>query len=112
MSTRVPQTEQHIAKEGASLVTYITAAATLELWQNVVEFTAPSASFAVTLPNVALAAGKFFSFHLVTAGGKAITLQDQNESVDWTDKTIDANADGILLFSDGRKWWVVTNDIA
>lgn len=103
---------QEIAKGGGGLVTYVTAAQTLEPYENVVEITTVATSFALTLPNVALAAGKFFSIHLVDANSKAVTLQDQNESVDWADKTLDADADGICLYSDGRKWWVVTNDIA
>ena len=112
MSERVARTDQDLAKEGLGITTYVTAADTLEPYENVVEITTVAASFALTLPNVALAAGKHFSIHLVSANSKAVTLQDQNESVDWTDKTLDADADGILLYSDGRKWWVVTNDIA
>lgn len=109
---RVPTTQQHIAKEGTGIVTYVTAAQTLKPYENVVEFTQLAASFAVTLPNVAEAAGRFFSLHVVDANSEAVTLQDQDESVDWSNLTIDADADGVLLYSDGRKWWIVTNDIA
>jgi len=99
------------AGEG-SVSTYVTAATTLKPYQQAVIITTVAASFALTLPNVSEARGCFISVHLIDANANAVTLQDQDESLDWADKTLDADADGILLYSDGQKWWVVTNDIA
>lgn len=70
------------------------------------------ANITVSLPPVSLAEGKLYSVYVRTVTTFAMTLQDLDDSEDWADKTLDADADGILLYSDGTKWWVVTNDIA
>ena len=64
------------------------------------------------MSNVSQAEGKIFTIHLIDANSNAVTLQDQDESVDWSDRTLDADADGIALLASGGKWWVLTNDIA
>jgi hypothetical protein len=74
---------------------------------------ADAADFAITLPNVSEAAGCLISIALVTLGDdEVVTVQDQDESYDWSDLTLDALNDGVLLYSDGHKWWVICNDIA
>ena len=93
----------------------VTGATTLTPRSQRVEITttADQADFAVTLPNVAEAAGCLISVALVTLGDdETVTLQDQDESYDWNDLTLDAEDDGVLLFSDGHKWWIICNDIA
>ena len=71
-----------------------------------------STTIVVTLPPVAACYG-LYSINLVDLGASGVcTLQDQNESHDWADLTLDATADGVVLFSDGFKWWVVHNTIA
>lgn len=90
----------------------VTAATTLKTYETVVRASQLAASFAVTLAPVSKMRGKFVSVQVVNANSQAMTLQDANDSQDWTDLTLDANNDGVLLFSDGLKWWVVTNDIA
>lgn len=87
-------------------------AVTLKPYEQVVRAAQLTASFAVTLAPVSTMRGKFVSVHVVNANSQALTLQDANDSQDWTDRTLDANNDGILLYSDGIKWWVVCNDIA
>jgi len=96
-------------------VSEITEATTLTLDQTVVHATANTAtdSYSITLPSVIEAAGLFFSISGTIANGKAITLVDQDDSYDWNgDYTIDTDVDGILLYSDGRTWWVPENRIA
>lgn len=74
--------------------------------------TEASEEFTVTLPPVAKCYG-MYTFNLVELGASGVvTLQDQDDSHDWTDKTLDATADGIALWCDGYKWWVAANDIA
>ena len=69
-------------------------------------------TFTVTLPPVAEAAGKIYTITLIDAAG-AVTIQDQDDSNDWTSITdLDADNDGVVLFSDGLKWWVLLDDVA
>lgn len=102
--------EQHVNN-----VEYVTAAKTLALDERVVRATANTATdnYSITLPPVAQAAGLFFAVHATIADSKVITLQDQDDSDDWDgDYTLDADNDGILLFSDGIRWWDISNQIA
>lgn len=89
--------------------TYISSTATLTVEQRHVvlgDFTGT-----VTLPPVLEAEGLIFTLDH-PAGTNAITLTDQDDSNDWSDKTIDAVDDGIALYSSGGKWWILINDIA
>ena len=87
---------------------------TLEVFEQIclIDTDTADGTFTVTLPPVGEAKGKFYSIILVDAGG-AVTVQDQDDSYGWANITaIDADEDGVLLFSDGMKWWLVVNDIA
>lgn len=93
----------------------VVAAVTLNLYNRFVRCTANTATdnYSITLPPVAEAVGIIISIHATSiANSKAVTVQDQDDSQDWSDLTIDVTADGVLLFSDGLKWWQLTNDIA
>jgi hypothetical protein len=85
-------------------VTFGTVAATLTSQQQVVEYNTTAGACAVTLPDVCEAAGKHYSISLVTDGGN-LTVQDQDDSRDWSDITLTAANDYVLLFCDGRKWF-------
>ena len=94
----------------------IIAALVMTVQQQAVYCTCNTAtdSYSITLPNVTEAAGKIFSFYCtLAANSKAVTLQDNDESIDWDgDYTIDTTADAILLYSDGMRWCVLENKIA
>lgn len=82
----------------------------LTLGESVVKASANTASdnFTLYLPDVAEAAGMLFSIEVIIADGKTVTLADNDESLDWTDVVLDTDGDGILHYSDGRKWWILT----
>ena len=87
---------------------------TLEVWEQVVLVDTDTAdgTFTLTLPPVGEAAGKFYTITLIDAAG-ALTIQDQDDSNDWTNiTTLDADNDGVMLYSDGLKWWTVASEIA
>ncbi len=69
-----------------------------------------TATATATLPPVAKAKGQRVSIVGDDVAG-GITLQDQNDSENWTDLTIDTNADRVTLESNGRQWIVVENAI-
>lgn len=70
------------------------------------------AAYTMTLPSVAKAAGLIFTIHLTARTAGAYTLQDCDDSDDWDDLTLNTAEDGVCLFSDGRKWWIIANYIA
>jgi len=88
----------------------------LEVYQQVVRITN---DYAVTLslPPVSECAGKTFTVSVDSATA-AVTLTDfggtsYNDSINWEgDFTLDAAEDTIALYSDGRTWHQVDNQIA
>lgn len=64
----------------------------------------------VELPAVAEAAGLFFTVRAITDGG-GVTIQDKDDSLEWTDLVTDADAEYALLYSDGFQWFVLVTDI-
>lgn len=92
----------------------VTAARTLTVHERVVRCTANSGSgsYAITLPPVNEAQGLTFTIQATIADSEAVTVQDQDESEDWTDLTLDTDEDAAVLYSDGRKWWPIHTEIA
>ena len=76
--------------------------------------TADEGNITLTLPSVAMAAGKIYTIMLITLGDdEVISIVDNDDSVDWSDITdMDAANDSVCLYSDGYKWHVLLNDIA
>jgi len=64
----------------------------------------------LTLPPVAEAKGVTYTIRVVDDGGHC-TIQDQDDSLEWSDKATDADGEYIVLYSDGRQWHVVVTDI-
>jgi len=94
-------------------LTNVTAAATLTPDQTFIRASTVSGTgaFAITLPPVAECAGRIFSIQMIVRNSTDdITVQDGNESEDWTDITLNLAADGCLLYSDGRKFWVLADN--
>ena len=85
---------------------------TLEVFEQIclIDTETAAGTFTCYLPPVGEAKGKFYSINLVADDGN-VTIADQDDSYDWSDLTMATAVDGVLLFSDGMKWWVVVNDI-
>jgi len=92
----------------------LSAATTLTVSAARVHVTGNTASddWSLTLPPVAEAAGRFLSIYATIANSKTVTVQDQDDSVGWTDLTLDTDDDHALLYSDGLRWCVILNGIA
>jgi len=87
---------------------------TMEVFEQVVlvDTDTVDGTFTVTLPPVTEAAGKFYSITVIDANG-AVTIQDQDDSIAWNNiSTLDADTDGVVLFSDGLRWWTVASDVS
>ena len=87
--------------------------ATLGVNQQIVVCTTGAVSdVTVTLPAVVDAVGRIYTFSLETDGGKDLIVQDADDSVNWTDLTMDTQYDYAILFCDGRRWWVLASEVA
>ena len=82
---------------------YKTAAATLTLDETLVICDTTAGAMAITLPAVAEARGLMFSIILETDGGD-LTVQDQDDSYNWSDMVLTAATDHVLVYSDGFQW--------
>ena len=92
---------------------HLTESATLTVNQQAVTVTTGAAvDVTVTLPIVSEAMGRTFTIQLIVDGGFDGVVQDQDESDDWTDLTLDTADDYAVLYSDGRRWWVLASEVA
>lgn len=89
---------------------FATAALAMDVYDQCVECDSTAGAFAVTLPNVSLAAGKLYSISLIVDNGN-VTIQDNDESRDWADLVMTAANDYALLYSDGRKWFTLDSQL-
>ncbi len=66
----------------------------------------------ITLPPVVECAGRIYSIR--DCGGLTssynVTIQDKDDSRDWSDDTLDSAEDSLLLYSDGEKWHKILDD--
>ena len=64
-----------------------------------------SGPIVITLPRVAEAKGRFYSILARDADGtNTIKIQDQDDSEQWSDITMNGPGDSELLYSDGMHW--------
>ena len=83
-----------------------TASCSLALYERVVRATPNEvADITITLPNVSEAAGLFFSIYCVANATYNVVVQDNDESEGWSDLTLTALNDMVLLYSDGFTWF-------
>lgn len=68
------------------------------------------AAVTITLPNVNEAAGLNFSVRAPRGGTNTVTVQDADESVDWSNASLNADEDSLVVWSDGSKWNVISDD--
>lgn len=87
----------------------------LTILNRVVVLTGTTGDLDINMPPVSEAAGRIFSIRSPDVGTdtNAVTVKDPHGSVDWGGNyTIDADDDHLVLYSDGQKWYELTNGIA
>lgn len=78
---------------------------TLKLYEQTVYVIATAGAVTITLPNVLEAMGLIFSVYCEDITDPAtVTVQDQDESLGWSDLSLTAGLDHVLLYSDGLQW--------
>ena len=90
----------------------IAAAATLTKFQTYVRVETADGAFTLTLPHVTDAAGVIICITKIDSSANACTLADDGGAEDWSNLTIDAINDSVVLLSDGFKWHTLSNEIA
>lgn len=84
----------------------VTAAVTMEVYQQIVEVVMGASAYALTLPPVAQAIGRHYTIYVKTnATPSVLTIQDQDESTGWTDIQLAVAGANVILFSDGKIWY-------
>lgn len=95
--TTLPNEKKIVAKS---------ASATLAAYEQVVQATPNnSADITMTLPPVAEMAGKFVSVYSTANASHNVVVQDQDDSLGWSDMTLTTAADMVLLYSNGITWF-------
>lgn len=84
------------------------ANATLTVNQQIVEVASDTSEATITLPNVSEAKGRIYSITAPNGGTNTVTVQDNDESVDWADQSLDAANDQLVVQSDGRRYNILT----
>lgn len=79
----------------------------LEVYETDVRVDSSSVACTVTLPYVAEAKGVIMTVTQVGTGTNNITVQDRDESSNWTDVVLNAAGEYVIVRSDGIKWHVV-----
>lgn len=103
----LPEKQVTLARNETA-VTFITAATTLGLYQNVVRASSSGSAYTITLPSVTEAKGMTFTFNATAISGN-ITIAHAGDSEQWTNIVLNGANDGVALFSDGRKWWTIAS---
>jgi len=98
---------QGMALYGKDPYAALSASGTLTVNQR---FVVATGEITVTLPSVAEARDKIFTITAPAGGTDTVTVADQDDSLDWSDISLNADDDGCALFSDGRKWWVIADN--
>ena len=66
-------------------------------------------NYAITLPPVLEAAVRIVTIRVSITGTHTLTIQDQNDSVGWTDISLSTDGNYRVLYSDGEKWYVIAS---
>jgi hypothetical protein len=96
-------------------VTYLTAAASLKPYQQVVRVstTSSGSAFTVTLPSAVECRGKIFSIRMTARdGSKNVTIQDLANDGSLSDITLDAANEYTILYCDGFNFYEIASNHA
>ena len=113
-ATRLQEQTVFTGKAQRSRQLNVSAATSITVGTSLVRGTVNTAngSYALTLPNVSEAAGMIVCVCATVANAKTLTVQDNDESLEWSDLVLDVDEDYALLYSDGERWHTLVNGIA
>ena len=96
---------QHRAK-----VKFIDENTELGVNDQVVEVDSSSNTVEVKLPNITEAIGRMYFITAPSGGTNNVTVKDLDDTTIWTDIVLGSDDDRICVISDGRMWWVLTQE--
>ena len=82
----------------------VTAATTLKPWVRRAEVDTTGGAFTLTLPPVSQMAEKSLAIYQIAGATNACTIADAGDSRNWSNITLNANDEHVLLYSDGFQW--------
>jgi len=109
-----PSTDAQVPARSAEV--FVTSSATtttysMSVYERVVRIILVGTNaMAVTLPSVAEAKGMLYSIRITTDGGAAATIDDLGDDAALGQITLTDDEDGVILYSDGRNWWVMATN--
>ncbi len=83
---------------------------TLTIRETTVRGDSSAGAFTTTLPPVAEARGKLFSFRFITDNGDW-TITDYGDDAEFADLVFTATGDNALVYSDGTTWFTILSDL-
>lgn len=87
---------------------FVTAeSVTLTPRNNIVRVVGQAAAVTLTLPPVADCAGVVFAITAAGAFVNNVTITHQGDSLSWANIVLNANEEGVVLWCDGRKFWLM-----
>jgi hypothetical protein len=84
----------------------------LEPYQQIVEVDSTLGTTTVYLPDVGVCEGLEFSITALVGATKTVTVTEKSSgnSLDWPgNASLNADLDRVLYKSDGKRWWVITD---
>lgn len=84
-----------------------TVAAAATLGANETAVLVVNGAYTITLPKLAEAAGKIFSFSQPGSGTSDVTITDAGDDSVFTDQIIDAANETVVLYCDGIRWFAL-----
>jgi len=108
--------EMGMAGQPAENVNRITATGSINVYDQVNIVDTSSGAVAVTLPSVAEAKGRLYSFIKIGGGTNALTLltlSDDAPTITAVEAlSMEDDNDGCVLYSDGISWWIMASQQA
>jgi hypothetical protein len=84
----------------------------LKVYQRVVEVACTAGTLDLRLPDVAAAKGMLYSITALNGATKTVTVNEKasGNSYDYPSApALNADLDRVLMQSDGKRWWIVTD---
>ena len=83
----------------------VAATATLAAYETAILVV--NGAYTITLPKLAEAAGRIYSFSQPGSGTSDVTITDAGDDSVFTDQIIDAQNENVILYCDGIRWFAL-----
>lgn len=102
----MPVIPNPIAQYGQLEVIQVSATKALTLYEKFLHIA--NGTYTITLPPVAQCTGMLIGGSQTDSGTNTVTIAHKGDSAGWTNLVVNAINEGFLVWSDGRRWHVLT----